>query len=222
MPLPTIFLIDDHPLVREALAWKIDVQEHLNVCGQAATRNDALNSILAVEPDLCLTDIDLPDGSGLELMKDVHAHMPKMNFLFFSMFDELTYAPRVIAAGAKGYLMKDSAPETVIDAIQKVLSGEIFVSAAATQKIMSSRQRDGRSGVELLSDREMEVFLAIGRGKTSKRIADELSLSPKTIDTHRDRIKSKLGLVDAAELARTAVLFMSRPSDTSPSSSVAS
>ena len=132
------------------------------------------------------------------------------------MFDELTYAPRVITSGAHGYLMKDSHPDTVVAAVRQVANGDIYASPAAIQKIMNLRQgRGGKSGIDTLSDREMEVFLAIGRGKSAKRIAEDLCLSPKTIDTHRERIKSKLDIRDSAELVCAAVMFASRPTDLS-------
>ena len=211
-----VFLTDDHPLVREAVAWKLSTQDDLEVCGQSATRSEALQQILERKPDVCLTDMDLPDGSGMELMKDVQAQLPKTRFLFLSMFDEMTYAPRVITAGAHGYVMKDSHPDTVVTAVRQVAGGDIYASPAAVQKIMNLRQgRGGKSGVDTLSDREMEVFLAIGRGKSAKRIADDLCLSPKTIDTHRERIKSKLSVRDSSELICMAVMFASRPADLS-------
>jgi len=210
----SIYLVDDHPLVREALALRLTSKEGVSVCGQEGLAVRAQRDILDSKPDLVIVDFNLPDKSGLELMADVHASNPEILFLFFSMFDELIYAERIIRAGGRGYLMKDSSSADLIDAVGKVLGGGVYLSPNATRRMVEQISRDGGADgnpIDQLSNRELEVFHAIGDGKNTKRIADDLNLSPKTIETHRERIKAKLGVSDMTQLLKYAIHFAAHP-----------
>ena len=207
-PKIKILLVDDHPLVREGLANLIHQQPDLEVCGEAASQPQALQLIGASQPDIAVVDISLENGSGLELMKSIKAMHPAVAMLALSMHDESLYAERALRAGARGYLMKREAAKKVIQGIRAVLAGQLFVSEKISA-MMAERFVDGHtagsSPVDVLSDRELEVFQLLGRGHSTRQIAEHLNVGFKTVQAYCARIKEKLQLANATELVRAAM-----------------
>jgi DNA-binding NarL/FixJ family response regulator len=203
-----ILIVDDHPLVRSGLRLLIDCEPDLSVCGEAANATEAMRLLDSQTPDLLIVDLSLKESSGLELIKRVKARNPEAKMLVSSMFEESLYAERVLSAGALGYVHKQEGMERVIEAIRCVLSGRVWLSSAMSDRMLRrmtvSTQAPSQSPVHALSDRELEVFEQIGRGCATKDIARQLHLSIKTVETHREKIKAKLGLKSAAELSRAA------------------
>jgi len=213
-----ILIVDDHPMMRQGLAQLINNEPDLQVAYEADTAGQALDLVAAHRPDLVLADISLPDKNGLELIKDIRAVGPDTVILMVSMHDETLYAERVLRAGARGYIMKQEGGKKLMAAIRQVLSGQIYVSEKMSAKILeifSGRRRESsNSPVELLSDREFEVFQLIGEGKGTREIADHLHLSVKTVEVHRAKIKQKLNLTTATDLVRCAVRWAENQSTT--------
>ncbi len=206
-----ILIVDDHSLVREGLRLRISAFPDLEVCGEATTEEEAIALVKETNPGLVIVDISLKSGHGIELIKRVKAISPNIKMLVSSGFQESLYAERALRAGAHGYLNKQDSGEKIIDAIRTLLRGERYVSVEITQRLVSQalgNKSESANPIDLLSDRELEVFRMIGSGKTSGAIADELTLSTHTIDTHRENIKRKLGLKTAAELSCQAVQFL--------------
>ncbi len=206
-----ILIVDDHPLVREGLATRIALQPDLEVCGEAATEDEAIALVGQTGPDLVLVDIALKSGHGIELVKQIKLRHPSVKTLVVSGFQESLYAERSLRAGALGYLNKQESNEKVIDAIRTVLRGERFVGADVSRRLINQALGGAdatKPPIERLTDRELEIFRMIGEGLTSGTIAERLFLSPHTIDTHRENIKRKLGLSNAAELSRAAVQWL--------------
>ena len=203
-----ILLVDDHPLVREGLANLILQQPDMEVCGEAASEPEALQLIGRTGPAVAVVDISLENGSGLELIKNIKAMHSGVAVLALSMHDESLYAERALRAGARGYLMKREAAKKVIQGIRAVLGGQLFVSEKITA-MMAERFLEGRtapsSPVAQLSDRELEVFQLLGRGQTTRQIADHLHVGFKTVQAYCARIKEKLQLANATELLRAAM-----------------
>ena len=171
-----VFILDDHPMMRQGLCQLIEAEPDLSVCGEAATAGNAFEAIAALKPDLVLADISLPDKNGLELIKDVQSITPGLRVLVISMHDESLYAERVLRAGGRGYTMKQEGGKKLMQAIRQVLSGQIYVSEKMSAKILeifSGRQAKATEGspVGRLTDREFEVFQLIGQGKSTKEIA---------------------------------------------------
>jgi DNA-binding NarL/FixJ family response regulator len=209
--MKTIYIVDDHPVLREGLVSIIDRNPEHRVCGSADTAAAAMAGIAETRPDVVMLDISLPDKSGLEVIKDLLSQYPDLKILVFSMHDELLYAERVMRAGASGYLMKGAAAGRIAEALGRVLSGEPYLSGSVSNHILrglSTKSGRNRVGVGRLSDRELEVFELIGRGIPSARIAGHLFISQKTVDAHRANIKTKLSLPDASSLIREAVLWV--------------
>ena len=208
-PPKRVLIVDDHPMMRQGLAQLIEHEADLCVCGQADRAGQALETIAATQPDLVLVDISLPDRSGLELIKDVHALRPNLPLLVVSMHDEALYAERVLRAGGRGYVMKQEGGKILMQAIRQVLGGQIYVSEKMSAKILeifSGRRADNlQSPVERLSDREFEVFQLVGQGQGTRQIAQRLHLSVKTVEVHRANIKRKLALKSGADLVRYAI-----------------
>ncbi|MDF1815277.1 MAG: response regulator transcription factor [Verrucomicrobiales bacterium] len=205
-----ILIVDDHPIMRMGLRAMISDKDDLAVIGEAGTANDALEFVESHEQiDLVILDMSLPDRSGLDLIKDLRVMRPEIKCLFISSHDENVYAERVLRAGGRGYVMKDRAPDCLEVAIRTVLKGGVFLSPDMTAKLMEVLA-GGNAGSEVagLTDRELEVYRAIGSGKTSREIADLLGISIRTVDAHRTHIKNKLGLRDAAELNYQAIRWM--------------
>ena len=196
-------------MMREGLAQFIDHEPDLCVCGQADRAAQAMDAITANVPDLVLLDISLPDRSGLELIKDVHALHPELPVLVVSMHDEALYAERVLRAGGRGYVMKQEGGKVLMQAMRQVLGGQIYVSEKISAKILEifsgGRSGSPHSPVERLSDREFEVFQLVGQGQGTRDIAQHLHLSVKTVEVHRANIKRKLELKSGADLVRYAI-----------------
>ena len=203
-----VMIVEDHPLFRERLALLINKEPDMEVCGEADNIRGAMETILATKPDAAVVDITLKGSSGLELLKDLKAQSIELPVLVLSMHDESLYAERAIRAGAKGYITKDEASDKVMLAIRKVMGGEIYLSEGTTTRILKNIT-DGKSSIDApalsnLTDRELEVFQLIGKGKTTREIAETLNLGLTTIDTYRARIKEKLNLRNATELIHQA------------------
>lgn len=207
-----IFLIDDHPVLRDGIAHHIERNKDFEVCGEAGSAREALQAIPELKPDLVITDMTLPDKNGLELIKDLQTLCPEIPVLVLSMHDEMLYAERVVRAGARGYIMKESAPGQLINAIKMVLKGGIILSDKASSHILGAL-RGGRGGqprsrLEQLTDREFEVFELVGQGKSAHDIGKQLHISPRTVDAHRAHIREKLGLPDTPSLMRYAIRWV--------------
>ena len=204
-----ILIVDDHPMMRQGLALLINNEPDLATCCEAPTAGQALEAVQRQVPDLVLADITLPDKSGLELIKDLRALHSDLKVLVISMHDESLYAERVLRAGGRGYVMKQEGGAKLLEAIRRVLAGQIHVSEKMSSRILeifSGRRAEGEaSPVENLTDREFEVFQLIGQGKGTRQIAEKLHLSVKTVEVHRVNIKAKLRLESASELIRFAV-----------------
>ncbi len=211
-----VLIVDDHPIVRQGLRSLIDQEQDLHVCGESGSAGEALKALSSLKPDLLLVDISLKGPDGLELTKSIRALEPELPILIVSMHDETLYAERVLRAGANGYIMKEEVAQSVVKAVRKVLGGDIYMSDRMRQKILrgvaGQRSNTTASAIERLSDRELEVFRLIGQGHGTRKIADELHLSVKTIETYRAHIKEKLGLNNATELVRQAVQWVEQQS----------
>jgi DNA-binding NarL/FixJ family response regulator len=210
-----IFLVDDHPLVREWLTNLIQQQPDLVVCGESEDAPNALREISAARPDVVIVDISLKLGSGIELIKNLKASHPGIAVIVLSMHDERLYAERALRAGARGYIMKCETAKKVIAAILRVLSGNIYISESLTElfagKFLDGRLLMGGSPVEQLSDRELEVFQLLGKGYETRQIAEILKVGMKSVQGYCARIKEKLKLTNAAELLREAVRWQEKP-----------
>lgn len=204
-----IFLVDDHPMMREGMTLLINGEAGLTCCGHAGSAEEAMAEIARACPDLVVTDITLPKRNGLDLIKDLRAMCPEIVVVVYSMHDETFYAERALRAGARGYLMKEAGSAKMIEMIRRALAGEICVSPKIGARILDlfsgQRPRASSSPVEKLSDREFDVYQLIGQGRSTKEIADQLHLSHKTVAVHRGHIKEKLNLATAAELVRHAI-----------------
>lgn len=206
MPTSTkkVLLVEDHPMFREHLGTLIKRELGLTICGEADNIQDAMSLIQETQPDVAIVDITLHGSSGLELLKDLKAQNISVNILVLSMHDEDLYAERALRAGARGYISKNEASKEVIKALRSVLNGEIYVSQRMNAKLLSRMTQKRAStvlvGMETLADRELEVFQLLGRGRSTKEIADSLHLGESTVETYRARIKDKLQLRSAAEL----------------------
>ena len=204
-----ILIVDDHPIVRQGLAELINHEKDVVVSGQAEDAFQAMKIIRSDMPDMVIVDISLADTSGLELIKDLKVQYPELPILTLSMHDETLYAERALRAGAKGYIMKQQCTEKVIDAIHKILMGQVYISdrmaSKMVRKLVGVKQETGVSPIDCLSDRELEVFLLIGQGNGTRQIAEQLHLSVKTIETYRSHIKEKMNLGDASELLQYAI-----------------
>lgn len=204
-----VFIVDDHPIVRQGLAQLIDGEPDLAMCGQGEDAYGSLARIRAVRPDMVLLDVSLKDADGLELLKEIKSFDPNLKVLMLSMHDEALYTERALRAGASGYIMKQEAPETLLAAVRKVLSGQVYVSekmgATLLQRMVGGKKAIGELPMDRLTDRELEVFRMIGSGLSVKEIADMLCLSAKTVEAHREHIKQKLNFKNSAELLRFAI-----------------
>jgi DNA-binding NarL/FixJ family response regulator len=208
-----ILIVDDHPAVREALAFRIDRQPDLEVCGEAADMGGALRQLADAKPDLAVVDISLKNGSGIDLIKRIKDRDDSVRMLVWSMHSESLYAERALRAGALGYINKDQATDKIVVAIRRVLAGKVYLSDAMAEKLLKravggDREKPTYSPLEALADRELEVFRLIGQGVKTAEIAERLHLSVKTVETYRDRIRQKLNLTDGTELAHYATQWV--------------
>jgi len=207
MPI-RVLIVDDHPAVREGLAVRIASQPDLEVCGEAADTPEAMQLVQTLRPDVVVVDIQLKTGSGLELIERLQAHDKSIGILVWSMYPDALYAHRALAAGARGYINKETATGRMIKAIRRVRDGDIYLSDETAQKLLQQvvggvKSRKG-AGVESLSNRELEVFRLVGQGLSTSQIAQRLHRSVHTVESHRQAIKHKLKLNTAAELSRAA------------------
>jgi DNA-binding NarL/FixJ family response regulator len=204
-----IFLVDDHPLVREGLANLINGQDDLIVCGEAEDSAGAMAGIVKTRPDVALIDISLKNESGLELVKDLESQCPLVAIIVLSMHDEALYAERALRAGARGYVMKRETTKSVLASIRRVLQGGVYLSEQVVNsmalRLSSPRKTAASSPVERLSDRELEIFRLLGQGRTTSQIADDLHLSLKTVQAYCARAKEKFGVNSLGELLRAAI-----------------
>ncbi|MCB9729274.1 MAG: response regulator transcription factor [Deltaproteobacteria bacterium] len=206
-----ILLVDDHPIVRQGLAELVRRRTEHKICGEASDPASALDWVRRTSPDLVIVDISLGNSSGLDLLKQLGVEFPEVKTLVVSMRDEHLYGERAIAAGARGYVMKDQAAEHIGAAIDQVLAGRMYTSAALTERLLqrvTGRSQAPASPLECLSDRELQVFECIGHGSSTREIAASLHLSVKTIEGYRANIKEKLGLATGTELVQRAVLWV--------------
>jgi DNA-binding NarL/FixJ family response regulator len=205
-----LLLVDDHPIVLHGLGQLIRAEPDLDVCGEAGSAADGLKAIAALKPDLVVVDLTLPDKHGLEFIKDALAMHPGTLVLVLSMHDEALYAERILRAGARGYVMKETAAEALIKAARRVLEGGIYLSdrmAGQMLELVAGKQA-AVSPLDRLTDRELEVLQLIGQGRATRHIAEQLHISARTVDAHRAHIKDKLKLEDGPALVRYAVRWM--------------
>ncbi|MEZ4701555.1 MAG: response regulator transcription factor [Rhodothermales bacterium] len=207
-----IIIVDDHPLMRKGLAMTLETESDLKVIGQADSAEDAMELFETMRPHVAIVDISLPGMSGLELIKHLQAIYPNVKIVVVSRHDESLYAERAIRAGARGYVMKMEAGDVIVQAVHRVLSGGIYVSPDINERLLmgmlAGRRSQGTSPMEVLSDRELEVFELTGRGLTTREISERLHLSIKTVESYRARIKSKLDLDNATELLQHAIQWV--------------
>ena len=210
----SVIIIDDHSLFSRGLAQLIETQESFKVSGMAKNRNEALDLLGKVTPDLAIVDLNLGQEDGLELIKDIVIIHPKTKILVLSMHDERFYAERALKAGAKGYIMKEEAETQVIDAIKTVVKGEIYLSEAEKKRINNDISQEASKEsfdlISTLSDRQLQIFTLIGKGIGTVEIANKLNLSIKTIDTHKENIKAKLHCASSGELRQMAIEWTNR------------
>lgn len=211
-----VFIVDDHTMFREGLRQLIEYDPGLTVCGGAPDAEKALEGIRQTKPDVVIVDITLADSSGLDLVKTIKSEHEDLPVLVVSMHEESLYAERALRAGAMGYVMKNEPAKTVTAAIHSVLSGEMFLSrkmsSSVISKFMRGQTEEPMSPLEILSDRELEVFRMIGQGKGTRQIAQDLNVSIPTVQSFRNRIKEKLHLKSAPELALHAIHWVQRDS----------
>jgi DNA-binding NarL/FixJ family response regulator len=204
-----VFVVDDHPIVRQGLALLINREADLAVCGEAEDAQSAMQFLAGTRPDILVVDISLNGPDGLDLLKEVRMRYPELPVLILSMHDESIYAERALRAGAQGYIMKQEATEKVLVALRRILTNEIYVSERIAnrmlQRYIGSPAADRPSSVADLTDRELEVFRLIGEGHSTRQIAEELHISVKTVESYQAHIKEKLSLRSARELVQHAI-----------------
>jgi DNA-binding NarL/FixJ family response regulator len=204
-----VFVVDDHPIVRQGLALMINQEPDLVVCGEAEDSRSVLRTIAEVAPDIVILDISLRGPDGIEVLKALRATNTDLPVLVLSMHQEEIYAERALRAGANGYIMKQEATEKVLEALRRLLRHEVYVSEPVASKMLlqltARPLRPGRPSVANLSDRELEVFRLIGTGLGTRQIAEHLQLSVKTVESHQAHIKEKLALKSARELVQHAI-----------------
>ncbi|MEM9159698.1 MAG: response regulator transcription factor [Verrucomicrobiota bacterium] len=207
-----IFIVDDHPLVRQGLSQIIAGQEDMEVCGEAEDSPSAMQGVGNTNPDAIIVDISLQGNNGLELIKNIKAVYDTIPIMVFSMHDETIYAQRALRAGAKAYVMKKESSDKVVTAIHKIMKGEIYVSASVADQVLhqivNGPNNVSQSPIDRLTDRELEVVQLIGRGLSTREIAESLNLSVKTIESHRAHVKEKLNLRNATELVQFSVQWV--------------
>ncbi len=210
-----VYIVDDHPLMRKGLVMTIEKEMGFEVSGQNESAEGALTEIVKNVPDVAVVDISLPGMNGIELIKNLLHQLPELKILVVSRHDEELYAERALRAGAKGYLMKLEAAETLITAIRQILNGGIYLSdkigTKMLMKLTSGNSSKSDNPLDVLSDRELEVFELTGKGLSTREIGDKLHISVKTVESHRANIKDKLHLDTANELMRHAVRWVEGP-----------
>jgi DNA-binding NarL/FixJ family response regulator len=207
-----VLLVDDHPVVRQGMAELINKQPDLVVCGEADNTSGALSAVTRFKPDVVLADITLKNSDGMELIRSLRLQQPQLPILVVSMHDESLNAEQVLRAGAKGYIMKDQAIVNVLVAIRRVLGGKIYLSDEMTSRMLQTNLggAKGESPLESLSQRELQVFRLVGQWCPTRKIAEQLHLSIKTVEYYREKIKEKLNLRSGTELTHYATRWIER------------
>ena len=207
-----IFIVDDHTLVREWLSTLLRHEADFTVCGQADSAPTGLEGMKTAAPDIALVDLSLKNGSGLDLIKDLRIHCPATQIVVLSMHEEIYFVERALRAGARGYVTKRDSTHRIVEAIRAVLAGQVYASAdmmaQLTERMVGQSPAKQAGSVELLSDRELEVFRRLGEGQGTRKIATEMGLSMKTVQAYSARIKEKLSLANISELVRAAVRWV--------------
>ena len=203
-----LLIVDDHPLVRSGIKALIQLEDDMEVCGEAEDHMEAMSAIDQNQPDLVLVDISLKNSNGLNLLRDISQQHPDVQTLAVSMHDEYTYAVRCLKAGAKGYVMKQEGTEKIRDAIRHVISGRTYLSEkmteSAVEQLGPGRAQVGANPTDALSNRELELFQLTGQGKEISEIAEIMNISPRTVEVHRSHIKKKLGLRTSTDIFQMA------------------
>lgn len=207
-----VLIVDDHAIVRYGMGVLLSGADDLTLCGEAASYDEALTAIRELRPDVAVIDIILHDRSGLDLIRQLRAEGQTLPLLVLSMHNEATHAEKALRAGAQGYIMKEEADEVLVEALRTVLSGKLHVSGSINEKLLRTyvdTDGDGApGGIESLTSREKEIFECLGKGLTTRKIAEQFNLSPRTVEVHRSSIKKKLECEDSAQLLRTAVQWV--------------
>ena len=203
-----LLIVDDHPLVRSGIISIIQMEEDLEICGEAEDQTTAMELVAEHSPDLVLVDLSLKNSNGLNLLKDLSQNHPDILTLAVSMHDEYTYAVRCLKAGARGYIMKQEGTEKILEAIRCVLSGQTYLSQTMTQatveQLGAGKAASGSNPVDAMSNRELELFQLTGQGKEISEIAQVMNISPRTVEVHRSHIKKKLGLRTSTDIFQMA------------------
>ncbi len=206
-----VLIVDDHELLRDGMVELLSNEPQLKVCGEAAGENEAMALVRAQKPHLLIVDVALAQGNGINLIKRIKSHDESVRSIVCSMYDEGLYAERSLRAGAWGYVSKQAPAHTLLDGIREVLGGNIYLSPRMTKRLINAKHAVGRSessAIERLTDRELEVFTLIGQGLMNAQIAEQLHLSPRTVETYRERLKAKLEVNTSGELSRRAVQWV--------------
>jgi DNA-binding NarL/FixJ family response regulator len=207
-----ILIVDDHPMMRKGLTSTLEMEPDLEVIHQCEKAEEVLKILDHEKPDLLLIDVSLPGMNGIELVKNIIFQDPEMKILVVSRHEESLYGERALRAGAKGYIMKFEPSETLIKAVRKILKGGIYVSDSLNEKLLMNAMHGKKGGsvssIDILSDRELEVFELMGKGKSSSEIADQLHLASKTVETYRSRIKEKMDFKNSTEMIFHAVKWV--------------
>jgi DNA-binding NarL/FixJ family response regulator len=208
-----VLIVDDHPIVRQGLRRIMENQPDLAVCAEAGSAREAKTALRESPPDVLIADISLKNGDGIELVRDVRAHYPRLPILVLSAYDEIFYAERLLSVGANGYIMKESSSADVLAAVRRVLQGGVYVSdsvgTAMIEKLAAGATNQATNPIDRLSNRELQVLHLIGKGLSTRETAKSLNLSVKTIESHRQRIKRRLGLHSGTQLVLYAINWSS-------------
>lgn len=217
-----VLVVDDHPAIREALAFTVRDKIDMELCAQASTAAEAIQCISDTTPDVAIVDISLKDAHGLDLVQRIRSQYSGVQVLVYSMYDELAYAERAIHVGALGYLSKSEPTSNIVDAIRCVMRGEVYLSRRMTSRILGKVVKEQQKGfiVGKLTEREMAIFEMLGEGLNIRDISSRLNLSRKTVETYRRRVKEKLGLDSVAALMQYAIQWMHGREDAISVSSV--
>ncbi len=207
-----IVLVEDHPMMQKGMEMTLQTEPDFEVAGMVSTAEEAFGLIEETRPDIAVVDISLPGMNGIELIRHLRSGYPDLRILVVSRHEEELFAERAVRAGAQGYIMKLHAGEQIVDAVRRIANGGLYLSEGVSQKLLmgisSASDNKNASPLERLTDRELEIFRLIGRGKPAKEIAKRLNISPKTVDTYKSRISEKLNIPDRASLLQQAMHFV--------------
>ena len=205
-------IVDDHAIVRHGLSMLLAPHRDMTLCAESGSIEEALAKIVETKPDIAIVDITLKEENGLDLVREARKKYPSLKFLILSMHDEKDYAVKALRAGAAGYVMKEKADDVIVQAIRTIMEGKLYlspdVSSQLLQQMAEGEKKQPETGVESLTERELEVFECIGQGLSTRKIAEKLGLSERTVEVHRTHIKKKLGCEDAAQVFREAVKWV--------------